>query len=95
MGTNLLTTAYLGAAILFIQSLGGLSSQTSARRGNLYGLAGMVLAIGATALNPSASLSLCSASAAARSMRAKAASMRRMISVCSSSSGRRIGYFNK
>ena len=53
MGTNLLTTAYLGAAILFIQSLGGLSSQTSARRGNLYGLAGMVLAIGATALNPS------------------------------------------
>ena len=40
--------AYLAAAVLFILSLGGLSSQETARRGNLYGLIGMILAIGAT-----------------------------------------------
>ena len=42
--------AYLGAAILFILSLGGLSNQETARRGNSYGLVGMVIAIGATIL---------------------------------------------
>ena len=40
---------YLVAAILFIRSLGGLSAQTTAKRGNLYGMAGMALAIAATA----------------------------------------------
>jgi H+-translocating NAD(P) transhydrogenase subunit beta len=50
---SLLTTAYLGAAILFILSLGGLSTQASARRGNFYGMVGMVIAIAATALHPS------------------------------------------
>jgi H+-translocating NAD(P) transhydrogenase subunit beta len=49
---SLLTVAYLGAGILFILSLGGLSSQESARRGNLYGLLGMLLALGATLLHP-------------------------------------------
>jgi len=40
--------SYLAAAILFILSLAGLSKQTTARRGNLLGMAGMVIAIVAT-----------------------------------------------
>ena len=40
--------AYIVAAILFIFSLAGLSHQSTARRGNLYGIAGMVLALVAT-----------------------------------------------
>ena len=42
------TAAYLFASILFILSLGGLSSQESAKRGVLYGIIGMVIAIAAT-----------------------------------------------
>ena len=42
--------AYLGAAVLFILSLGGLSNQETARRGNTYGVVGMVIAITATLL---------------------------------------------
>jgi len=41
---------YLFAAILFILSLGGLSSQTSAKRGVLYGIVGMGIAILATVM---------------------------------------------
>jgi H+-translocating NAD(P) transhydrogenase subunit beta len=41
---------YIGAAILFILSLRGLSAQESARRGNLYGTFGMVLAVAMTAI---------------------------------------------
>jgi H+-translocating NAD(P) transhydrogenase subunit beta len=41
---------YIGAAILFILSLRGLSAQESARRGNVYGIFGMVLAVLMTAL---------------------------------------------
>ncbi|MBZ0235382.1 MAG: NAD(P)(+) transhydrogenase (Re/Si-specific) subunit beta [Deltaproteobacteria bacterium] len=40
--------AYLIAAVLFILSLRGLSSQETARRGNLYGIIGMGIAIAAT-----------------------------------------------
>ncbi len=40
--------AFLVAGILFILALRGLSSQQTARRGNLYGIVGMVIAIGAT-----------------------------------------------
>ena len=50
MTNSLLTVAYIAASILFILSLGGLSNQESARRGNLYGIAGMVIAFVATAL---------------------------------------------
>ena len=44
------TAAYLFASILFILSLGGLSSQESAKRGVLYGIIGMVVAILASIL---------------------------------------------
>ncbi len=50
MPSSLVTVAYLFAAILFILSLGGLSTQQSAKRGNLYGIAGMLIAILVTTL---------------------------------------------
>jgi len=43
---------YIGATILFILTLGGLSHQESARKGNLYGMLGMAIAIIATLLGP-------------------------------------------
>lgn len=42
--------AYLFASILFILSLGGLSSQESAKRGVMFGIVGMIVAILATVL---------------------------------------------
>ena len=42
--------AYLAAALLFVLALAGLSKQTTAQRGNWFGIAGMVLAVGATIL---------------------------------------------
>ena len=48
MSFQMVSAAYIAASILFILSLGGLSNQESAQRGNLFGIAGMVLAIGAT-----------------------------------------------
>ncbi len=45
----LLTIAYIAAAALFILSLRGLSSQETARDGNMYGVVGMILALVATA----------------------------------------------
>ncbi len=50
--SSLVTAAYLGAGVLFILSLGGLSNQESARQGNVYGMVGMGVAIVATALDP-------------------------------------------
>jgi NAD/NADP transhydrogenase beta subunit len=44
------TAAYLFASILFILSLGGLSSQESAKRGVMFGIVGMIVAIIATVL---------------------------------------------
>jgi NAD(P) transhydrogenase subunit beta len=46
--TGMITMAYLLAAIMFILSLSGLSSQETAKRGNYYGIAGMTIAIVAT-----------------------------------------------
>jgi NAD(P) transhydrogenase subunit beta len=44
--------AYIAAIILFILSLGGLSNPESSRRGNLYGIAGMTIAVLATVFGP-------------------------------------------
>ncbi len=52
MSEGLVTAAYIGAIILFILTLGGLSHQETARRGNYYGMAGMTLAILATIFGP-------------------------------------------
>ena len=43
---------YIGATVLFILTLGGLSHPESARKGNLYGMLGMAIAIIATLLGP-------------------------------------------
>lgn len=51
MASGTLTAAYIAATILFILSLGGLSHPETARRGNLYGMCGMGLAIVATILS--------------------------------------------
>jgi H+-translocating NAD(P) transhydrogenase subunit beta len=48
MSESLTTVAYLGATILFILSLGGLSNPETSRRGNLYGMIGMAIAVLAT-----------------------------------------------
>ena len=52
MSQSLATVAYLGAAILFILSLGGLSNPETSRRGNLFGMVGMALAVLATVFVP-------------------------------------------
>ncbi|HYQ40643.1 MAG TPA: NAD(P)(+) transhydrogenase (Re/Si-specific) subunit beta [Polyangiaceae bacterium] len=49
MPESLTTIAYLVAGVLFILSLSGLSTQKTARRGNAFGIAGMLLALGITA----------------------------------------------
>ena len=49
MNQSLITIAYIAASALFILSLGGLSQQETARRGNLYGILGMLIALVATA----------------------------------------------
>jgi NAD(P) transhydrogenase subunit beta len=46
------TAAYVVAAVLSIQSLGGLSGQESAKRAVWYGIAGMALAVAATLMGP-------------------------------------------
>ena len=48
MSPSLTSLAYLVAAVLFILALRGLSSPTTSRRGNQYGMIGMAIAIGAT-----------------------------------------------
>ncbi len=52
MTESLATVAYIGATILFILSLGGLSNPETARRGNLFGIIGMTIAVLATVLGP-------------------------------------------
>jgi len=52
MTPSLVTVAYIGATILFILSLGGLSHPESARRGNLFGVIGMTIAVLATIFGP-------------------------------------------
>ncbi|WP_454739209.1 NAD(P)(+) transhydrogenase (Re/Si-specific) subunit beta [Cupriavidus necator] len=44
LSMNMVTLSYLGASVCFIQALKGLSHPTTARRGNVFGMAGMVVA---------------------------------------------------
>ncbi|WP_109473670.1 Re/Si-specific NAD(P)(+) transhydrogenase subunit beta [Ornithinimicrobium cavernae] len=48
MTLNLVQAAYLIAAVLFVLSLAGLSRHETARRGNVFGIIGMAIALGAT-----------------------------------------------
>ncbi|MCL4740358.1 MAG: NAD(P)(+) transhydrogenase (Re/Si-specific) subunit beta, partial [Burkholderiaceae bacterium] len=52
MTSGLATVAYIAATILFILSLGGLANPETARRGNLFGIVGMTIAVLATVLGP-------------------------------------------
>lgn len=45
MNFGIMTASYIGASALFIMALAGLSHQESARRGNIYGMLGMALAV--------------------------------------------------
>ena len=48
MFEGFINALYIIASIFFILSLGGLSHQTTAVRGNLFGILGMILAVGGT-----------------------------------------------
>ena len=52
MSASLVTVSYIAAIILFILSLGGLSHPESSRRGNLFGMIGMTIAVLATIFGP-------------------------------------------
>jgi NAD(P) transhydrogenase subunit beta len=52
MSESLATVSYIGATILFILCLGGLSNPETSRRGNLYGIIGMAIAVLATVFGP-------------------------------------------
>ena len=53
MTYGLQTVSYIVSGILFILSLGNLSQQETARKGNLFGMSGMILAVLATILGES------------------------------------------
>ena len=57
MSATLATVSYIGATILFILSLGGLSNPETSRRGNLYGMVGMTIAVLATVAGPNVTAS--------------------------------------
>lgn len=48
MSMNLVTLLYLIASVCFIQALEGLSHPTTSRRGNLFGMVGMAIAVATT-----------------------------------------------
>lgn len=48
MSQGIVSVAYIGATILFILALGGLSRPETSRRGNYYGMFGMLMALLAT-----------------------------------------------
>jgi len=53
MPNSLVTICYIVAAVLFILSLGGLSNQETARRGNWFGIIGMLIALAAVTASES------------------------------------------
>ena len=54
MPDGIILSVYIIASVLFILSLGGLSHPESARRGNVFGIAGMAIAIVSTIFSPQA-----------------------------------------
>lgn len=52
MSENMASFAYLISSVLFIMALRGLSSPVSARSGNIFGILGMVIAVGTTLASP-------------------------------------------
>ena len=52
MSEGVITVSYIAATILFILALGGLSNQETSRKGNMYGMIGMAIAIVATVSAP-------------------------------------------
>ena len=48
MSQGIVTVAYIGAIIMFILALSGLSQPETSRRGNFYGILGMLMALLAT-----------------------------------------------
>ena len=52
MSQGLVTAAYIISAVLFILALAGLSKQETAKRGNLSGIIGMIIALIATIFGP-------------------------------------------
>jgi H+-translocating NAD(P) transhydrogenase subunit beta len=52
MSASMVAVSYVAAIILFILSLGGLSNPETSRRGNLYGMIGMAIAVLATVSGP-------------------------------------------
>jgi len=50
MSQGIVTAAYIGASIMFILALGGLSKPETSRRGNFYGILGMTMALLATVI---------------------------------------------
>ena len=52
MSGGLVTAAYIVAAILFIFSLAGLSKHETSKQGNIFGMAGMAIALLATIFGP-------------------------------------------
>ena len=42
ISAGIVTVSYIAATVLFILALGGLSNQETARRGNWYGIVGMI-----------------------------------------------------
>jgi NAD(P) transhydrogenase subunit beta len=58
MNPGIVTVSYIGATILFILALGGLSNQETARRGNIYGIIGMFIALLATIAGVTANIGI-------------------------------------
>ena len=51
ISANILALFYLISGVLFILALRGLSSPETSRQGNLFGIVGMVVAIGVTVIS--------------------------------------------